>query len=65
MANFRYTATEILDLCFQIKSLHGEIDININTYLQFVQSNTSRRSANKRTFFYLNMAKTVQAHFEL
>ena len=52
---------EILDLCFLFKCLHGEIDININTYIQFVQSNTSRRSANKGTLFYLNMTKTVQA----
>ena len=53
--------TEILDLCFLFKCLHGEIDININTYLQFVKSDTSRRSANKGTLFYLNMTKTVQA----
>ena len=36
MPNFRYTATvcyhsKILDLCFLLKCLHGEIDININT----------------------------------
>ena len=43
---------ESLDLCFLFKCLHGEIDININTYLQFVQSNTSRRSANQGTFFF-------------
>ena len=54
---------EISDLCFLFKYLHGEIDININTYLQFVQSNTSRRSANKGTLFYLNMTKTVQAQY--
>ena len=33
----------------------------IHTVPQFVQSNTSRRSANKRTLFDLNMTKTVQA----
>ena len=54
---------EILDLCFLVKCLHGEIDININTYLQFVQSNTSRQSANKGILFYLNMTKTVQAQY--
>ena len=54
---------EILDLCFLFKCLHGEIDININTYLQFVQSNTSRRSASKETLFYLNMTKTVKAQY--
>ena len=54
---------EILNLCFLFKCLHGEIDININTYLQFVQSNTSRRSANKGTLFYLKMTKTVQAQY--
>ena len=54
---------EILDMCFLFKCLHGEIDININTYLQFVQSNTSRRSANKGTLFYLNMTKTVKAQY--
>ena len=37
--------------------------MNIITYLQFVRSNTSRRSANKGTLFYLNMAKTVQAQY--
>ena len=42
---------EILDLCFLFKCLHGELDITINTYLQFVQSNTSRRSANKEHYF--------------
>ena len=40
---------EILDLCFLFKCPHGEIDININTYLQFVQSNTSRRSWSQKT----------------
>ena len=54
---------EILDLCFLFKCLHGEIDININTYLQFAQSNTSRRSAYKGTLFSLNMTKTVQAQY--
>ena len=45
-----------------MSTLHGEIDININSYLQLVKSDTSRRSANKGTLFYLNMTKTVQAH---
>ena len=54
---------EILDLCFLFKCLHDEIDNNINKYLQFVQSNTSRRSATKGTLFYLNTTKTVQAQY--
>ena len=54
---------EILDLCFLFKFLHGEINININTYLQFVKSDTSRPSANKGTLFYLNMTKTVQVQY--
>ena len=54
---------EILNLCFLFNCLHGKIDINNNTYLQFVQSKTSRRSANKGTLFYLNMTKTVQAQY--
>ena len=58
-----FSYREILDLCFLFKCLHGEIDININRCLQFVQSNTSRRSANKGTLSYLNMTKTVQAQY--
>ena len=46
---------EILDLFFLFKCMYGGIDININTYLQSVQSNTRRRSANKGTLFYLNI----------
>ena len=53
--------SEILDLCFPFQCLPGEIDININTHLQFVKSDTSRRSANKGTLFY--MTKTVQAQY--
>ena len=36
-----------------------KIDININTYLQFVQSTLQ----NKGTLFYLNMTKIVQAQY--
>ena len=54
---------DFLDLCFLFKCLHGEIDNNINTHLQFVQSSTSRRSANKGTIIYLNTTKTVQAQY--
>ena len=56
MSNFRYTASVLPQNRFSIclsylnDCLHGEIDIN--TCLQFVTSDTSRRSANKGTLFY-------------
>ena len=67
MSKSRYNAIcyrrKILDLCFLFKYVHGEIGINIDAYLQFVKSDTSRRSANKGTLFYLNMTKTVKAQY--
>ena len=52
---------QIFDMCVLFKCLHGEIDINIITYRQYVQSYTSRWSANKGRLLNLHMTKTVQA----
>ena len=62
MSNFKYTATVLPQIdsrsVFPIKCLHGEVDINSNTYLHFVNTDTSRRSANKGILFHLNMTIT-------